>query len=412
MGSTTGASRFGASRSFMFGLLPGAQVDYQRLAGDTWKNPVIAAAIGWIGRNLPQAQPATYRQLTDGTEQIVARHPLTDLRKRPNPYYDGRTLLQATMLSLICAGNAFWWIKRAGPGGIPVELWYLAHYDVWPVWSRTSTTDDWIIGYQYRNNGEYMFLANEQVVHFRDGLDPEYQRMGLNLLRSASREVVADNEASAFHAALLRNMGVVGHLISPRDPQATISSASAEVIKEQFGELTQGDNRGRPVVLDGTVDVVKLGSTPSDMGVAETQRQNEARLCAMIGINPVVLGLPSGLEHATYSNMEEAERSAWRNGIVPRLELINSEMDTQLLTVFPGSESLRCGTDYSRVIALQDSLDDLYARNKMAVGGPWLTANEARANAGLKPIKGGDELYKPGALTPDNAPDATRHKDA
>lgn len=395
MGNYVGSSRYGTGRYWFYGLLPGAKVDYERIAGDRWKNAIVQASLAWISRNLPQAPPCVYRENAKGEEKIVPGHPLTELLKRPNPYYDGRTLRQATFLSLIAGrGNAYWWIKR-GPTGLPLELWYLPHFDCWPLWDAHSTTDNWIVGYAYRNNGTIVKLENDEVIHFRDGMDPENQRMGLDPLKSGSREMVTDNEASGFAAALLKNMGVPGVVISPAHPGTSFQTSDSDELKAMFEENAGGDNRGRPIVLSGGVRLDRLNLSPNELLLDHAQDRPEARLTALIGINPVVLGLTIGLEHATYANMEEAERGAWRNGIIPRLEMMNSELDTQLLPCDPNSGGLRVGADYRRVLALQDSLDNLYKRNTSAVGGPWLAPNEARQAAGLPPIAGGDGLYQP-----------------
>lgn len=405
MGNYVGSSRYGTGRYWFYGLLPGAKVDYERIAGDRWKNAIVQASLAWIGRNLPQAPPCIYRENAKGEEAIVPGHPLTELLKRPNPYYDGRTLRQATFLSMIAGrGNAYWWVKR-GPTGLPLELWYLPHFDVWPLWDHESTTDNWIVGYAYRNNGTIVRLKNEEVIHFRDGMDPENQRMALDPLKSGSREIVTDNEASGFAAALLKNMGVPGVVISPAHEGATFQTTDSDELKAMFEENAGGDNRGRPIVLSGGVRLDRLNLSPNELLLDHAQDRPEARLCALIGINPVVLGLTIGLEHSTYANMEEAERAAWRNGIIPRLELMNSELDTQLLPFYPNTTKLRVGADYRRVIALQDSLDDLYKRNNGAVGGPWLTPNEARQTASLPPIGGGDALYPARALPASDSAD-------
>ncbi|HLV81986.1 MAG TPA: phage portal protein [Chthonomonadaceae bacterium] len=393
-----GGSRYGTGRPFFFGLLPGAKVDWQRIAGDKWKNAIVAASLAWIGRNLPQAPPCVYRRNEKGDEVIDPEHPLTQLLKSPNKFYDGRTLRQATFLSLIAGqGNAYWWVKRNN-AGLPLELWYLPHYDVWPLWNKDCTTDNWILGYVYRSNGVLYQLSNEEVIHFRDGLDPENMRSGLDPLKAVSREIATDNEAAGATAALVKNCGIVPAVISPRDGVSTFNPAVADELKTMFEEQSQGDNRGRVAALSGAVDVQKLALTPAEMFFDAIQDRPEARICALIGVPPEVLGLSAGLAHSTYNNKTQAQRDAWLNGIIPRLELIHSELDTQLLCFYPEALRARCrvGADYRKVHALEQNLNELFEAVGNAVGGPYLTVNEGRALAGYAKLPDYDIVYPPG----------------
>lgn len=402
MGGAVAGSRFGyGGRSWFYGLLPGAKKDFVRLAGDRWKNTIVAASLSWIARNSPQAPPCVYIEDADGEEKIVPGHPLTAVLKKPNKYYDWRTLRQATFLSLIAGGgNAYWWVKRDRIGR-PIELWYLPHFDCWPVWLPTSTTDNWIEGYQYRQNGVTYNLKNEEVIHFRDGLDPENQRSGMDYLRTSARQIVTDNDAAGFAAALLENMCIPGAIISPAGDM-TIEQGDADEIKARFVEETGGDNRFMPLIMPSGVKVDKLTFTPEEMALHTMQDRPEATICAIIGIHPAVLGLMVGLDKGmAYASMDVAERSAWYNCIIPRLNLMDSELDTQLLAFYPGSENMRCGFDDRKVPALQDNLDNKYKRLSDAVGGPFLTPDEARMELGKQKITGGDVLYRPkGAAAP------------
>lgn len=389
-----GGGRFGGRASLFYGLLPGAKIDFQRIAGQLWKNSIVAASIHWIGRNLPQAPPCVYQLQADGSEKIVPKHPLTALLLRPNKYYSGRTLRWATMLSLIVSGNAYWYIIR-GMDGKPKELWYLPHFQVRPV--PGATTDDWIIGYEYLQNGEKLPLKFADVIHFRDGLDPEYPWLGLSPLGSAFRLVVTDNEADGYAAAILRNMGIPGAIITPKDALQKFDQPQADELKDQYEESTQGDNRGRPMVLSGPVDVKTLALSPEQLLLSSAQDKPEERISALIGIPVGVLQLGVGLEHSTYSNREADHEVAWTEGIIPRLDILNSEIDTQLLPFLGDPETERTGADYRSVKALQESTDDLYDRIIGAVGGPFLTPNEARRQVGLTDIAGGDALYPPKA---------------
>lgn len=409
-GVTGSAGGYGGWYGARRNRLPGARVDYRGLAEDAWLNSIVAASVSWVGRNLGQAKPCVYREDTQGNDELIPRHELAKKLRRPNAFYDGKTLLQATFLSLISGrGNAYWWIRYANDGTV-AEFWYIPHFQIWPVWKADATSDTWIAGYQYRQAGKLYFLRNQDVLHFRDGLDPYQLRLGLDPLGSAYRELVGDNESSGYYVSVLKNMGIMPLLISMKDPGVELIDADKKEIKDMIEDATTGDNRGRPAIVDSALEFHEMGLTPEKMLLQTAGMRPESRICALTGINAVVLGLQAGLEHSTYSNMEEARRAAWEDGIVPRLELVNAELTTQVLPAYEGlsgydaqREEWRVGTDLRQVTALQDSQDAKYKRVFMVVGGPVLTPNEGRQMLDMDEIEGGDKLYPVKGAMPSEA---------
>ena len=67
--------------------------------------------------------------------------------------------------------------------------------------------------------GKVQRLELEDVIHFRHGIDPNNTRLGLSPLHSVIREIFIDLEASNFSASMLRNLGIPGLAISPKNDQ-------------------------------------------------------------------------------------------------------------------------------------------------------------------------------------------------
>ena len=213
-----------------------APVVYRRLPCPG-RRPVAQQHCGRVpAMDQPQhgaGSPARVCARRQGKALPLVNHPLEQLLRRPNKQYDGDTLRKAIMLSLVTgASNAYVWIKRDKGSGLPMELWYIPHFQIWPYWVEDATTDNWLAGYVYRCNGVDTLLAPENVIHFRDGIDPYNQRLGLDLLDSGSRELVADNEASGYLVAMLKNLGITPVIISPKDPNVDFDQATRDVIED------------------------------------------------------------------------------------------------------------------------------------------------------------------------------------
>jgi hypothetical protein len=118
------------------------------------------------------------------------------------------------------------------------------------------------------------------------------------------------------------------------------------------------------------------------------------RICAALQIDPMVLGYASPSK--TFSNFKEAMEAAYEQTLVPLHSAVGSQMTEQIMPWVVGArDGDYFGRDYSEVRCLQEDQDARFKRLTAAVGGAFLTVDEAREELGLKPIEGGDELRQP-----------------
>ena len=86
------------------------------------------------------------------------------------------TLYGLGLLSYHLDGNAYWIKVRNARGGVPTALWYEPHWSIKPHFPADGSA---IIDYYERNiNGFTQKIPPENVVHFRNGLNPANSRYG------------------------------------------------------------------------------------------------------------------------------------------------------------------------------------------------------------------------------------------
>jgi HK97 family phage portal protein len=371
--------QFSRSASVSWGYLLGrTRYDYAGIVGDGTGNSAVMACLGWIGRTFPEAPVMVQRP--QGTDyEPIAGHPLVELLEQPNPFYSGSVLWAATLTSYHADGNAYWLKERSAAGRV-VALWYTPHTLIDPV-SESSTA--FVEYYRYRVNGQEIRLDPADVVHFRNGLDPENPRKGLAPLKSALREVFADDEAALFFGALMRNMGIPGVLISPDSDGVELQQGDADVIKASFEERFGGDNRGRPLVMNGKTKVEVLSFSPEQMNLRELRRLPEERITAVLGIPAIVAGLGAGLDRSTFANYAEAREAAWEDNIIPTQRIIAADLKTQLLRDFDDNPKLRVAFDNSGIRVLQPDQTAIVTRTITAVQAGVMRVDEGRREIGL-----------------------------
>ncbi|HXS24493.1 MAG TPA: phage portal protein [Gemmatimonadales bacterium] len=370
-------------------LLPGARLDYEREAGDLWMSSLVAIALKWVGDNYPKPRLQVSRVARDGSYVPLPRHRVCDLMRRPNPYYTGRVLAKAIALSLLTDGNAYVVKIRDGLGR-PAQLWWVPHWLIQPIW-ETDTGAAYIKGYQFLRDYQVVTLAPQDVIHFRDGLDPRNDRLGLAAIKGQLREICTDNEVSGYTASILRNLGVPGLVAIPKDG-AKLTPDQGNKLKERIRDTLTGDMRGDTLVLlSGSVELVKIGFSPEEMRLDKLPARGEARILAALGVSPMVVGLPD--PNKTYSNLKEANSAGWRHCIVPLQDLVADTLDLHLLPEFDDPEKYRVGFDYSDVEALQEDLSEKHERVREDFKANLIEQNEARDLLGYEPHPDGDRFF-------------------
>jgi len=352
-----------------------------------WHNSAVMASVKWASRTFPEA-PLVVDALNGDVYAQAHNHPLTQLIARPNPFYSGNLLWSATLLSLMVDGNCYWH-KARNSYGVVKELHYLPHYAVTP---KLDARRSYITHYEYRTSVSTTSIPVEDIVHFRDGIDPDNPFIGLSSLKSVFREILADNQIAEYSHSILKNMGVVGVIIAPKDKEVGVQDGEAERIATRFIEQYTGTGRGKAMVLDFPVDMHAPGFSPKDIAVDQLRQIPESRIAAVLGIPAVVLGLSVGLEHSTFSNMKEAREMAYESFIIPMQSLLAGELNVQLLPELGDASKERARFDNSDVRVLQEDENARAERTTKLYQGGVIKRSEARAEHGYD-YTPDDEVY-------------------
>jgi len=365
----------------------GTNADYLSAVGDGTGSSTVTAPLFWVARTFPEAPPALWRQLGNGQEQQVLDHPMLRLLRFPNPVYTGVEMWMATVIDYQVDGNAFWLKVRNGAGRVE-QLWWVPHWTMQPV----GTERELVTGYVYTPDGVPVMVKPEDVVHFQFGIDSDDIRRGKSPLKSVLREVFTDDEAAQFTVTILKNMGVPGLMVSPKDGLNITKEQGLELKAEIQADMS-GDNRGSTTVMLGPTDIQQFGFSPEQLLLRELRRIPEERVTAVMGIPAIVAGLGAGLDRSTFTNMGEAREAAYEAGIIPMQRALSEKILSKLLADFePDVFVWRFGFDLSKVRVLQEDLFRQAQRLDLGVRGGWVRRSEARRHLGFE-VGEQDDVY-------------------
>jgi len=357
--------------------------DYSGPMNDPTSSSLIMAVLNWIARRWPEAPLG----LTDPKGDAINDHGMLSLIERPNPYYSGAALWFGTIMSFVWDGNAYW-IKIKNRDLSIRELWYVPHFHMTPKVENGSP--NFIDYYEYSPGGRPPIkLLPDDVVHFRNGLDPFDPRKGLSPLKSIARNAVTDEEADNFAASMLINMGVPGLIVSP-DLAAgqSIDPGDIDATKKYFAEQFSGDKRGKPLVMRGPTRVTQFGFDPKSMDLGAIRNISEERVCAVTGVPAAVIGFGTGLQQTTVgATISTLREMAYEDAIIPLQRLIGGDLESQLLPDFePRPEQWAVTFDLSKVRVLQDDQDALYKRIDVAFNGGIINRAQAKQALGFEAL--------------------------
>ena len=375
-------------------LMNRTRFDYRAEVGDPMTNSIVGAVVGWIATNFPEAP---VRIVIEDTTEIAYRPAaagpgaMLRLLERPNEKMSGVVLWMATIVDYI-RGDAYW-LKARNDSGRVAELWWLPRWMIEPKWDERDPSS-FITYYEYTVDGLKYAIDPRNVVHFRNGMNPRNPRKGVDRLEPLFREILTDDEAANFTAALLRNLGVPGVIIAPANTTQGTMRTDPEAVKKSFMDRFGGDKRGEPMVLTAPTEVKVLSWNPKDLDLKALRRIPEERVSANLHVPAGVAQLGAGLDRNTFTNYGEARVAAYTEGVIPLQRLIAAELEVQLLSEFADldREALDVWFDWTKVAAMQAFVADLWKRMESPATKGLITRAAFKKATG-QPVLPGDDVY-------------------
>ena len=371
--------------------LPRTRFDYAKNVGDGLSSPIIVATAMWVARQFPEAPLA----IRDEDGELDFQHPLVQLFQRPNPWYGEGSMRMAIALDYTINGNAYLWTDPRGADNRPEGLIWIPSFMMTPKGTKTEL----VTHYEYHvyDGGRPKEIDLQDITHFRNGIDPKNQRLGLAPLHSLVREVFTDDEAANFTASVLRNMGYPGLIISPGSEADEIGPRTRGRIKKYFRRMFRGDQRGEVLVTTGQLKIDKLDVDLSKLNIDKLRQIPEERVTAVIGVPAAVVGFGTGLEQTKVgATLSELRELAYENVVIPMQRVFAEEIENRLLPEFePDPDQFSVIFDNSQVRVLQEDENKISERIRGEYRDGIITRAEARRETGRE-AGPADEVYRTG----------------
>jgi HK97 family phage portal protein len=353
------------------------------------RNAVAYACIRTLSTSVAEPPLKVYRKDDD---EEVENHPLRALLERPNPHMSEFEFWELVVTHLSICGRAFYWKQRSNRGQ-PVALWPLRPDRVTP----RHDPETLLAGWTYTLDGVDFPIPTEDILAFNlpdPGDETGGVIGGLGPLQVLAAEIDTDNEATGHVFSLLRNYAVPGVAVKVK---GEVDEDEKEEFKREFVRRYGGSRRGEPAVIDGAeVEITPLSHTLRDLEFPDLRGVAESRICAVIGVPAILVGVKVGLDSATYSNVAGARRFWVQTRLSEWWRRLSDQIAHDLLVDF-GSEGLTVRFDINGLPSMQEIMAERAERFAAAFKSGVILVDEYRQALGLDPLPGkaGQVLYRP-----------------
>lgn len=342
------------------------------------KNPVVYRSV----RMIAEAAASVPLRLFDGADELES-HPLLDLLARPNAAECAPDLFEAWYGSLLISGNAY--MEAVSLDAQPREL-HVLRADRMRI---VPGADGWPRAYEYQADGQTLRFDQDvdgirPILHMRQ-YHPVNDHYGMSPLEAAAMAVDIHNAASGWNKALLDNAAQPSGALVYSGGDGHLTEEQYERLKAELETTYAGArNAGRPMLLEGGLDWKMMSMSPRDMDFISAKNLAAREIALALGVPPMLLGIPGD---NTYSNFQEANRSFWRQTVLPLVNRTLQALGGWLAPAYGEALTLKPAMD--RIEALSTERAALWERVEQA---SFLTTNEKRAAIGYGPVEGGDAL--------------------
>jgi hypothetical protein len=222
--------------------------------------------------------------------------------------------------------------------------------------------------------------------------------MGQNSPVEALRDLLMEQvESATFRRQMWTRGGRFNAYVTrPKDVEKWDDEAF-ERFKRTFNASWAGrdgaDAGGMPILEDG-MEIKQVQFNARDAEWSEAKRLGREDVAGVYNVNPALIWPGSG---QTYASAKDNARALYNDTLAPKLMEVTDRINAQLLPMV--GEDARHYVEYDLEVKLQGSFEERAQVLQSAVGGPFMTRDEARSKFNLPHIDGADELIVPMNVT-------------
>ena len=352
--------------------------------------PNLRAVVSYLSDNAASVPWKVYDRVADGDRVRVTDSPAALLLARPSPDLTAYEFRRRIFSDLYLADRH---LSIVRPDATTPSGW-----SVWPV--PFAWLDGYVGGTVYRpdafvistpSNGRVEVPSDICLwLHGYDPTNPMGQTSPVESLRDLLMEQV---ESATFRRQMWSRGGRFNAYVTrPKDVEPWDDEAF-ERFRRTWNESwagRDGSQAGAMPILEDGMEIKQVQFNARDAEWSEAKRLGREDVAGVYHLNPALIWPGSG---QTYASAKENARALYNDTLAPKLMEVTDKINAQLLPMV--GEDARHYVEYDLSVKLQGSFEERTAVLQSAVGGPFMTRDEARGMLNLPHIDGADQLIVP-----------------
>ena len=339
--------------------------------------PEVLACINVLAQSMSMLPLHMYRTTATGREKISDHPVYKTLGRKPNPLQSPLEFRRVMTFRAAWRGNAYAYVTRLG--GRVLQVVPISA----PVTPRVL--DNYTMEYEVQlPKGDRRVLKQSEVFHLRGPvcLDGAVACSPVELGRDAIATMVAIERFAGRYFS--KGAQAKGAFRLPAG--GALKDSEFDRLKSELNAAASGDVI--PLLEQG-LEWVAMDYSARDSLLDSMQAAQILKICRIWRIQPHMV---QEMKAATFSNIEHQSREFVDHTLMPWIRLWESAIQMQLI------EDDSDDAPYPKISAQALLRGDNKTRSEMyrsAVGGPYMTPNEARGLEEMDVIEGGNELLRP-----------------
>ena len=350
----------------------------------------LKAVVDFLAESIAQLPLNTYVRNDETDRQRDRTSPAARLLWKPNKEQTEFEFIRALMTEYFIFGTVYVLVLPDPDSKSGWQMWIIPS-----LWVTNTTKEN---AYSAQSitvvagkSGHVVEIPRTEYVQFKTYSpgNPSGYISPISGLRQTLQEQI---EAGNFRKQLWRSSGRLNaQIIRPANVEPWNDEQRKRFIdlfREAWGP--GGAKSGSIPLLEDGMEIKPFSTSFKEAQWTESVKLSREACAAAFGVNPSLIWHS---DTQTYASSRDNARALYAECLGPKLQMLQQRINSFLLPMVDADPDTYVEFDLTE--KLKGSFEERAAILQAAVGGPWMTRNEARADNNLPPVEGGDKLITP-----------------
>lgn len=344
----------------------------------------LRAVIDFLSNSIAQLPLKVYVRNDEAERKRDRESEAALLLWRPNDYMTQYEFIRGLVEEYFVYGAVYVWVvpsQKSASG-----------------WDLHIIPTSWIIGSEYatpyqpgtikvysKTGGQAVDIPETEFIQFRT-YSPGHPGGYLSPISALRQTLLEQVEAGKFRRQLWRSSGRLNaQIIRPKDVAPWTEEQRikfAEAFRSAWG--AGGSKAGSIPLMEDGMEIKPFQTSFKESEWSQSVILSRESVAAAYGINPSLIWHSNT---QTYASSKDNARALYAECLGPVIQMIQQRINAFLLPMIGADSNIYCEFDIEE--KLKWSFEERASILQSAVGGPWLTRDEARAELNLPALPDG-----------------------